>query len=251
VPVRKKVALALLISTIILLSIRCTQASEYFPFQQGSSKEYRTETRQGNQKIVALIKKSVLPKRSIDGQVVTVLKSVMSTIERSGESFTSYTFYAENDDGLRRVAFQSPDETTPRKLKKEEWQFKYPLTVGTSWVNYFEIPISKETVSVPILHTIEKMNDVVTVEAGTFRNCMKIRGYFKGNVTLPSHGGKAEMTIEAHNWYAPGVGNVKSWFHEKSNKLDWDFENLTQLKIIREMRCSLLQPFTKDWPTSQ
>ncbi len=86
---KKTVALVLLVSTIILVSIRCSRASEYFPFQQGGRKEYRTETKQGNQRIVALIKTSVLPKRIIDGQVVTALKEIMSTIEPSGESFVS------------------------------------------------------------------------------------------------------------------------------------------------------------------
>ena len=227
---KKKVALVLLVPTIILVSIRCSEASEYFPFQQGSSKEYRTETKQGDQRIVALIKTSVLPKRVFDGQTVAVLKDMMSTIGPSGESFVSYTFYAENDDGLKRVDIHDPDETTPRKLKREEWQFKYPLVVGTSWVNYYEIAVSKGKVTVPMTHTIEKMNDVVTVEAGTFQKCMKIGGYFKGNVNIGSHAGNPEITIEIHSWYAPGVGNIKSWFHEKSSKLHWDFKNLTQLK---------------------
>lgn len=227
---KNTVAFVLLVPTIILFSIRCSQASEYFPFQEGSRKEYRTETKQGDQKVVGLIKTTVMPRKTIDSQVVTVLKDIMSTIEPSGGSFVSYTFFAENDDGLRRVAVQDPDETAPRKLKRQEWQFKYPLVVGTSWVNYYEIAVSKDKDSVPMIHTIEKMNDVVTVEAGTFQKCMKIRGYFKGNANIGSHAGNAEITIEIHSWYAPGVGNIKSWFREKSSKLRWDFENLTQLK---------------------
>lgn len=227
---KEKVGLVLLVFTIIFFSIRCSQASDYFPFQQGSRKEYRTETKQGDQRIVGLIKTSVSPRRTVDGQIVTVLKDIMSTIQPASESVVSYTFYAENDDGLRRVAVQDPDETAPRKLKREEWQFKYPLVVGTSWVNYNEITLPKDKITVPMTHTIEKMNDVVTVQAGTFQKCMKITGYYKGNVNISSLVGNAEITVEINSWYAPGIGNIKSWFHEKCTKLNWDFENLTQLK---------------------
>jgi hypothetical protein len=53
------------------------------------------------------------------------------------------------------------------------------------------------------------MDDVVTVAAGTFERCMRVRKSFSGKVNLGSYGGNPEVTVERLLWYAPGVGQVK------------------------------------------
>lgn len=77
------------------------------------------------------------------------------------------------------------------------------MTEGTSW----DITTKLGDDEVKLTLTIEGTNDLVTVPAGTFKNCVKIRHV--GN-NASSEKKEPELSILAYEWYAPKVGWVKS-----------------------------------------
>ena len=65
-----------------------------------------------------------------------------------------------------------------------------PLSIGKTW------DYSSSTIA-----TVESMNETVTVEAGTFTNCV--------NIVLTTLAGDV-ISTQASNWYAVGTGMISS-----------------------------------------
>ena len=68
--------------------------------------------------------------------------------------------------------------------------------------------------------TIETLTDVVSVPAGTFENCIRIRSY--GKTTASPEGpfrAIPHVEVEGVDWYAPNIGWIKGILTEQSNDL--------------------------------
>lgn len=106
-------------------------------------------------------------------------------------------FFSEERDGIFGVAFQGVNDAEPRLLSPPFWWLRPPLRVGQSWQTAIQLH-NNETV-VQMRSTIEKTDEVVSVPAGTFQNCLRVR----------SVGSNENRDLEDVTWYAPSVGTIK------------------------------------------
>ncbi|MHC1728980.1 MAG: hypothetical protein AB9866_23770 [Syntrophobacteraceae bacterium] len=192
--------------SILLFFTGLGEGAEYFPLREGFTSEVRMSQNQGQSRNVVDLVLTNGPEVDLDGLVAGSLTIAMKS---DGEMVAKF-FFHENEQGLRIVAEQGSGDKSAVMKKNEEWEFKYPLAVGNSWTESEEVSLLKEKALVTMTHTIEKIDDVVTVPAGTFEKCLKIRKHFHGKANLGSYGGSPEITVEGFTWYAPGIGQIKA-----------------------------------------
>lgn len=76
---------------------------------------------------------------------------------------------------------------------------------------------------IPITSTIETLDDVVTVPAGTFQHCVRVR----------STGENQDGALEDLNWYAPNIGLIKFVRQERNSRTHEAVEVNTQLRSYK------------------
>jgi hypothetical protein len=127
-------------------------------------------------------------------------------------------FLRINDQGIHLTG---REKTDGRRSDLDHHIFLFPLVVGREWQ---DTTISRALIKtgppqktefhistqVPVTVRIESMTDTVSVPAGAFVECMRI--LIKGNefTDAGNYVGLTIVNIEETDWYAPGVGLVKS-----------------------------------------
>jgi hypothetical protein len=102
----------------------------------------------------------------------------------------SYSIFFHNDqEGILFFGFQTDKEAQPQVASPPYYYLKNPLKVGASW-GEGDSPKGK----------VESLSEAVTVPAGTFTNCLRIK------ITFPPNKPLAEGLF----WYGEKVGIVKS-----------------------------------------
>jgi hypothetical protein len=223
------------VSVLLLLTLFITgpargEQPDYFPSREGHSTTYKVEmSKQGTTIPLTM---TVMAWRDLDEKRVLPV-DLEATIGEHIQRPTVYTQFL--DEGIKLVATKDRSDAAPTPKQKDNWEFKYPLAVGTSWVSHEDAVFVGFSGTYPLTNTIESMDDEVTVPAGTFKHCMKIRTWFQGEIDLGSYNGKAEMTVEGARWYAPGVGLVKRLNVEKSDdpKLQGGGQSTHELVSVR------------------
>jgi len=78
----------------------------------------------------------------------------------------------------------------------------------------------KQPISVDKTETIETLIDVVTLPAGTFENCIRIKSSAKTTVSFEGPlRAIANVEVEGFDWYAPNIGWIKGILTEQTNNL--------------------------------
>ncbi|MGH7913373.1 MAG: hypothetical protein ACREPW_01810, partial [Candidatus Binataceae bacterium] len=104
------------------------------------------------------------------------------------------------------------------RLGDHSYVIKLPISVGTSW---HEIDRTFDGTVYDATTKIESVRDKVTVPAGTFSGCVRIRstGFASSMKATARAPGRAaglsltandEVSVEDYYWLAPGVGPVKA-----------------------------------------
>lgn len=147
---------------------------------------------------------------------------------------SNFSFLSENDNGLWLMAVQGPAMRRPVALQRPHPLLKYPLKVGTSWKVAGYTNLLKEVVPIDLTYEIESVNEVVTVPAGTYRNCIRVRAL--GQVRKTSRMlGTANVRKEYNAWMAPGVGMVKSINSEGADNPEFGSgTRVSELKAFRK-----------------
>lgn len=122
--------------------------------------------------------------------------------------------------GIRRLGVKDSD-LTPLDTHNAGMLLAKPWAIGTQWQQISVTGVLQTTVDpfrrlfrveqpIEMTYTIELLDDFVTTPAGTFTNCLRVRGkgegFFKGDKTVRG----AAVRVEHLDWYAPGIGLVKS-----------------------------------------
>lgn len=63
--------------------------------------------------------------------------------------------------------------------------------------------------SLPMSYTIETIDDVVTVPAGRFERCIRVKGTAEVRLYTDPVAGWRDVPLVTTEWYAPGIGLVK------------------------------------------
>jgi hypothetical protein len=187
---------------IVLVWTSKSFAENYYPLQDGLIWEYQVTLKSASQdsKTYTSIKKSLKPMKLNGKQVVPF---------QYGNRVFSYVI--EDNTGIWIYATQKPEDVEP-KISKDlypNYEIKYPLVVGTTWKYTAQTNLLPKEYEIDTLVTIESSNDSVTVPAGTFDNCIRVR-YFGQRQVDDYIQGKSMIVVEIYDWFAPGIGRVKN-----------------------------------------
>lgn len=128
--------------------------------------------------------------------------------QRSGAAIYRVAF--KSRDAVSFVAHASPHLVLPQKLQLgSAWQqathTKLLENTGPPWETLFKIvqPVDLE-------FTVDALDVAVTVPAGIYQNCLKVSGFGETNVDVGNYIGRTVISVEVEQWYARGIGLVKS-----------------------------------------
>jgi hypothetical protein len=206
-------AIATLGAAILCLCIGCGGIrDEYFPLSPGWAWEYEVERiPAGSPGQLQRIAVRNLGFREIEGRRVTPQR-----IEVGGGG--ELEFVVQDIGGVGIYARQSPLDLEPVVLPAPDYWVRLPLVRGASWsgasANVFRR--GHDVAFFDTRTTIESLNAEVTVSAGTFTNCLKLRMDGEGTLRTPNGTPDAKLNVEEHRWYCSGVGLVRMVRTERS-----------------------------------
>ena len=149
----------------------------------------------------------------------------------------AHYLYQENEQGTELVAVKArdaneytiadeafrllPDEITPGATWRQSEHTQVLENTGSPWETLFRIvePVSIE-------YVVESNDASIRVAAGEFRDCIKVLGHGEANVDVGNYIGRTLITIEIENWYAKGVGLVRSTRREITTSEALDYGEL-------------------------
>jgi len=161
--------------------------ASYFPLKEGSRWEYDVISSPG---VTKKLRITNLAPREVKGTKVTPRKW-----ELGGSTFIE--LMKQDESGTYRYAEQKGDKAPPDLITPMECHLKFPIAEGSSWNMAAKLGHSKVNISL----TIESLSDEVTVPAGNFKDCVKVK---------QEGGNNAGTSVMGYEWYAPRVGVVKS-----------------------------------------
>jgi hypothetical protein len=193
----------------------CTRAEKggarYFPLKKGIAWTFHFSGSTGSS---GELTTNNLAPRKLFG-----LKAVPQRNTGGDKSYTE--FYANDGLGIRHVAIDE-GEGLQSRLNDHSYVIKLPIKIGTNW---HEIDRTFDGTVYDATTRIESLSDKVTVPAGTFSECVRIRstgiaspvrgtaGAAGGGVRLHLVASD-EVSVEDYYWLAPGVGPVKATHQE-------------------------------------
>jgi hypothetical protein len=215
---------------IVLASAGCTRhSSDYFPLDAGRNWDYRVTVAIKGQKREQRLLLGSVPSKTVDGTVYyprRLLDGKMEYHERSADGVLA----VEPVSGRKSLVLPP----VPRAGTK--WQ-------GGTHIFFLEVtgvfaPTFEERVqqTIPLEFTVEADDDTVTVGAGTFQHCLRVRatGSLFAGSTLRDFMGIRFIQVEQTDWYAPGVGLIRRVRNESTTPADWNNEYVQELLAFRD-----------------
>jgi hypothetical protein len=210
-----------------LLAAACGRpaAGDYFPLGKGAAWEYAISYKvRGERHTQRLIFSNGDP-------VVVNDKRYYPRIGLSGKR----EYFRRTDSGILHVDPVSG---------KQSQVLKFPLKKGQTWQADSKIKVLEVTGAftptfrariinpVTLTYRIEDSDDTVSVAAGTFRHCLRIRsrGSLFAGKTLQQFMGINSIDIDQTEWYAPGVGLVKTVRQEYT--APGEFKNIYTRELV-------------------
>lgn len=197
---------------------------DYFPLDPGQSWDYRISFKiKGEVREHRLLLGS-LPAKTVEGKVYYPRRRLDGNVE----------YHERTDDGVLRV-----DPVSGRRERVlptgpapgGAWHGNthiYFLEVTGVFTPTFEKRVQE---SIPFDYVIESAEDTVTVAAGTFERCLRVKssGSMFAGGTLRDFMGIRFIKVEQTEWYAPGVGLVKRVRNEFTTPAEWSNEYVMEL----------------------
>lgn len=186
--------------------------ASYFPLEAGRRWTYRltSEWENGTRERETV----VLSNEGRDGTLDSG-----SAWRRRSDSGIDYWLRAD-ETGIFRVATKSDTDAEPSVDPKPRYVLKAPIAVGTGWqattTTYLlrrnaEFPpeIRHSHPSIPVLWTVDALEQKVETPAGAFERCVRVRGNATVRLFADPVNGFKDMPLTTLEWYCPGVGLVK------------------------------------------
>jgi hypothetical protein len=160
----------------------------YAGLSAGTEKEYQVTVKEHNEEVERRVMRTrVLPAAKIGGKDVIPVKIRVVTITKGTITWSFIEHLQLSSDRLEMVAVKYPHDAEVNI--KSDVRLKAPLDEGAVWKSgHYE-------------KMVEGQNDKVTVPAGTFSNCLRIK------TTRRIDG---ELVYDETAWHAPGLGQIKS-----------------------------------------
>lgn len=210
--------LLIILSSLLLAACGEEQRSDdYFPLAAGLRWEYRvvTTTRQSVERSEYAVEN--LGQTDVDDELYWLRRSS-----------SGIDYYLQRDDsGVYRRGKRTLIEDTPRWDEQRRYVLKQPFTVQTQWeaeshpyilqrLHPFEERFTRSQRFL-MSYRIDAIDETVTVPAGTFEHCLKVRGEAVAPILADPAIGVSEVPVTTEEWYAPGVGLVRLSRREELN----------------------------------
>ena len=222
---------------VIFFLIGCSENNNsYFPLAKKKYWSYKIEIKpEIDQKTV--YKKVNLSlgekKLQINGEKE---KSIYPLLREDGSIY----FYSHNKDGIYRKGSSFLKDKNIHKQTSERIVLPKPEKIGRKWATesktflilkrypYYDY---RATTNFQIEYEIISKNQTVITPAGKFKNCLFVRGTGKTKFIGDSEIGTIEINISSEEWYAKGIGLIKSLRIEET---DSDLFGTTEMLQILE-----------------
>ncbi len=215
-------SLFIILCSILISSMGyCKDVEEYFPKEEGLKKEFDIIERLPNGET----KKGILTVTNLPSKQLQGKKVYPRRYEGTGKS-TIY-FVVLDKDGCYRLGKQYIGAAEPEIYKDKRYDLKNPIESGTSWSSKWGSPTAKEELA-DVKATIASINDIVTVPAGTYRNCVKVRR--TGEIKR----GTVKVIRETYDWYCSDLGWIKTITKEREIAGGRTYERTTQLTSFKK-----------------
>ena len=133
----------------------------------------------------------------------------------------SSTFLQIDDTGIRLSGQEKTTDRHTTRADLDRYILQFPLVVGKEWQDTTLARALIKTgppqktefhinAQVPVTARIESLTETVAVPAGSFKDCLRVTR--KGNIftNAGNYVGLTIVNIDEIDWYAPGVGLIKS-----------------------------------------
>ncbi|MGR8950105.1 MAG: TapB family protein [Gammaproteobacteria bacterium] len=207
------------LSLVLTVLTACASSNDnFYPLESGIWRYYETTT-----KILDDIKQQ----RIIAG-IADRAKSDQGEIYILRQAPNKDAYLRVAEDGIYRVA------TRERHLLVETWEeiptkiLPIEPRIGDSWTVTSELALIESRTfarqdklrnrTIPLELTVQvvSLTESVTVPAGTFEQCVLLESHGAVNVKTDRGNANADVSVVRRDWYAPGVGLVKSERVEES-----------------------------------
>lgn len=184
----------------------------YLPLHKGRTWTYSLTTPMpGRQPAAGTMQVSSLGTVQLGGKTVTMERAQVGSDSR-------VLYIAVDDRGVYRYAAKSSQEAEPIIEAAPAYVLDYPLKKGKTWKGRVHPTLLELDVSIPFESTIESTNATVSVPAGEFTDCVKIKTIGSRELPPATNGGPVgALLLTETAWYAKNVGLVKSELEEKLN----------------------------------
>lgn len=206
-------------ATVLMLA-GCGGPSEtLFPLEAGRSWNYAVTTTVLDETVRSTLEARALG--MVDGEAGPV-----GVIEYPGNA---RGYYLSGADGVRRVATRRGADGRVRSDGPAHFILRSPYAAGTSWSLPSQLTlvesifyeagerIRDREVAVTLEYSIASTGETVTVPAGTFSGCLKVTASGSAIVRVNQGANFGHVDVEHADWYAPGVGLVRSERRETSD----------------------------------
>jgi hypothetical protein len=215
-----RAALATLSLALLLGACSEPPGASLFPLDQGRSWTYRLTSEWEN--------------NTSERETVVLSNEGRDSVLASGAAYrrrsdSGIDYWLRSDaTGIYRVASKMDVDEEPKPDPVPRFVLKAPIAVGTSWpastTTYllrrradFPPEIRHGHPSIPMVYTVEALEQQVQTPAGAFDHCVKVRGDAKLKLFSDPVKGWQDMPLTTLEWYCPGVGLVRVERSEPAN----------------------------------
>lgn len=215
-----------IVLVLFIILYGCGSKSEsYYPTGEGKSWVYQKSTVSGFIGVDAGDKKVIvtnMPSRDLSNN-----KVIPKKYEQDGK--VNFIYISEKKNGVSVFARQGTNSIEPTIFKDPIYVLKYPIQKGTSWEATVFLNLMGWKNPLILKYEIDNIDDTVTVPAGSFNKCIKVKGF--GQIKTDIGG---FITREEHDWYAPNVGWIKGVYKEEFKKIGQSAFRTFQLESFKK-----------------
>ena len=237
-----KRSLKIFLIIVLLVLSGCNYDDNYFPLEEQSIINYRLIlTSEGKSKV--------------SKQTYTVLKKEKdnAVVIGNGGQLISYNY---DDDGIKRESidyikneyiinfggkikkirnFDLPHENLD--YEKGHYVIKFPIEIGTSWLINDKTRLKMKVgydkvfetwIPFKLKNKILSLDEEIIIKNKIFKKCIKVVGEGNTSYNAGPPIGDINIVVKNTDWYAPGVGLIKTIRSEKS-----DSETMGNIMIVK------------------
>jgi hypothetical protein len=221
---------------LFFLIIGCSENNNsYFPLEKIKSWTYKVEIQPQVEKktIYKKVNLSLGKKKiKIDGEK----KKIFPLLREDGSVF----YYATDKKGIYRNGLAFAKDQSIKFEKEKRIVLPLPLDIGKKWnvesktyliLKRYPYYDYRATTNFQIDYEIISKKEIVSTSLGKFKNCLFIKGEGETKFIGDSEIGSIKIKIISKEWYAKGIGLIKS---ERIEQTDSDLFGTTKMTQILE-----------------